>query len=218
MSVEDHNKGRRSWFRIIDYLQKLTGVTCTDGNINRATIKFKESIRCAFGVWWETEAFLRGRSKLDFYFSIKKTFGYEKYLDSLGLSDRIHITKLRLSGHCLPVEILRYNKKYPNREDRTCNICELNEVGDEKHYLYKCRNGAVADVRSNFFKSIKETCPQLAYFKDEDIITYCISMKDESIQEPTALFVKELYNTYKGEEKLPPLQIICLRHMGKLRK
>ena len=169
-------------------------------------------------MWWETEAFLKDRSKLDFYFEHKKNFGYEGYLDSLGLSARVHVTKLRLSGHCFPVETLRYNKNYPNREDRTCNICELGVLGDEKHYLHECKNRRLADVRSEFFKQIKEICPQLAFFKDEDIITYCICMKDESIQEQTALFVKKLYITYKEEHKLPPLQIICLRHMGRLRK
>ncbi len=179
---------------------------------------FKLRIKAVFDVSWEAEAFLKDRSKLDFYFSLKKTFGFEKYLDNLDLSARVHVTKLRLSGHCLPVEILRYNKKYPNREDRTCNICELNVLGDEKHYLNSCKNKRMTDVRSSFLESIKQTCPQLALFRNEDIVTYCLCMKDESIQEPTANFIKQLYTTYKEEVKLPPLKIICLKRMQKLRR
>ncbi len=217
INIEDHTKGKKSWLKIIEFLKKVTGADYT-GNILKDTQNFKLRIKAFFDVSWEAEAFLKDRSKLDFYFSLKKTFGYEKYLDNLDLSARVHVTKLRLSGHCLPVEILRYNKKYPNREDRTCNICELNVLGDEKHYLNSCKNKRMTDVRSIFLESIKQTCPQLALFKNEDIITYCLCMKDELIQEPTAIFIKQLYATYKEEVKLPPLKIICLKRMRKLRR
>ena len=170
-----------------------------------------------FEVTWEADGLLKERSKLVFYFSIKKNFGFEKYLDSIELGSRVHLTKLRLSAHCLPVEILRYNKKFPNREDRTCNICELNVLGDEKHYLLHCINKKIADVRSKFFQSIKILCPQLAGFDNKNIIDYCFSMKDTLIQEPTAIFAKELYESYKKEEKLPPLKILCLKRMKVLR-
>ena len=117
------------------------------------------------------------------------------------------MTKLRLSAHCLPVEILRYNKHYPNREYRTCNICELNVLGDENHYLLDCTNRRMADVRSSFLKYIKMLSPQLSGFDNKNIIKYCFSMKDKIIQEPTANFAREIYESYKKEEKLPPLKI-----------
>ena len=39
---------------------------------------FKIRIKPVFDVSWEAEAFLKDKSKLDFYFSLKKTFGYKK--------------------------------------------------------------------------------------------------------------------------------------------
>ena len=128
------------------------------------------------------------------------------------------MTKLRLSAHCLPVEILRYNKQYPNREDRTCNICELNVLGDESHYLLTCTNRRMADIRSTFLENIKRLCPQLSRFDNKNIMKYCFSMKDKTIQEPTANFARELYESYKKEEKLPPLKIMCLERIGNLRR
>ena len=129
INIEDHEKGKTSWCKIIEYLRKLTS---QEGAINTPiTIdNFKAAMKMMFQVSWEAEGLLKERSKLDFYFSLKKTFGFEDYLDNIELSARIHVTKLRLSAHCLPVEILRYNKQYSNREDRTCNICELNVLGD----------------------------------------------------------------------------------------
>ena len=217
INIDDYKKGKNTWFRIIAYLQQLTDQKGTEFTKN-CIDTFKLSMKILFDVGWEADAFLKDRSKLDFYFSLKKNFGFENYLDSLELGARIHVTKLRLSAHCLPVEILRYDKKYPDREDRTCNICELNVLGDENHYLTKCNNKSMADVRSSFFETIKLLCPQLATFNNENIIKYCLCMKDALIQEPTAFFVKKVYETYKHEEKLPPLKILCLRRLGALRK
>ena len=39
-----------------------------------------------------------------------------------------------------------------------------------------------------------------------DKMKYCFSMKDKIIQEPTANFARELYESYKKEEKLPHLR------------
>ena len=38
-------------------------------------------MKILFDVGWEAAAFLKDRSKLDFYFSLKKNFGFENYLD-----------------------------------------------------------------------------------------------------------------------------------------
>jgi hypothetical protein len=216
LNIEDHMRGKTSWFKLIDYLRKLTNQVDTN-NTQNVIENFKKAIKVVFEITWEADGLLKERSKLDFYFSIKKNFGFEKYLDSIELGSRVHVTKLRLSAHCLPVEVLRYNKEFPNREDRTCNICELNVLGDEKHYLLDCTNKKMVDVRSKFFKSIKIICPQLAGFDNKNIVDYCLSMKDKLIQEPTAIFVKELYESYKKEERLPPLKILCLKRMKVLR-
>ena len=114
------------------------------------------------------------------------------------------MTKLRLSAHCLPGEILRYNKQYPNREDRTCNICKLNVLGDENHYLSTCTNRRMADVRSKFLEHTKRLCPQLSGFDNKNIIKYCFSMKDKMLQEPTANFAMEIYESYKKRRKTSP--------------
>ena len=40
-------------------------------------------------------------------------------------------------NHKLPIETGRWNNI--QREDRKCNLCDLNDLGDEFHYLFKCK-------------------------------------------------------------------------------
>ena len=46
------------------------------------------------------------------------------------------VIKLKCSNHKMPI----VNGRYSNIpvDERICNICPTNEVGDEFHYLFKC--------------------------------------------------------------------------------
>ena len=63
------------------------------------------------------------------YHIYKPTFEFEKYLDLLPFCYRIALTKLRTANHKLPIEKGRY-RNLP-REQRTCNICDSDNIGDE---------------------------------------------------------------------------------------
>ena len=43
-------------------------------------------------------------------------------------------SRLKLSSHSMPIELLRWNRV--NRNVRLCNVCDV--VGDERHYIYDC--------------------------------------------------------------------------------
>ena len=70
------------------------------------------------------------------YHLYKSTFGFEKYLDILPLCYSIAMTKIRTSNHKLPIEKGRYTNIH--RENRTCTLCNTNNVGDEYHFLLEC--------------------------------------------------------------------------------
>ena len=84
------------------------------------------------------------------------------------------ITRLRLSCHCLPIETLRY--KNIERNERKCQICKLDERGDEEHYLKTCTNNNITHCRTHFVKTIKNI-PQFIEFSDNNIIEYAMNMK-----------------------------------------
>ena len=101
-----------------------------------------------FQEWWKSQAVVTGSNKLDFYYKYKKCFTFEKYLDNIPRNSRKHITRLRLSCHPLPIETGRYSKKVTKREYRLCQICTSQEVGDEAHYLCRCKNEILEKTRN----------------------------------------------------------------------
>ena len=213
INISDYNKGKNTWYKIVDYLRRLTLIDSDEPNT--AINMFKKSMKILFQMWWTSES-QREETKLDFYFSLKKNFGFETYLDNIDHSARTAITKLRMSCHCFPIEILRYYGI--EREDRTCNICASNKIGDENHYLIHCQNKRMVDIRLKFATEVKKILPQMENFSIKDLMAYCISMKDTSIQGITAKFAGEIYKGFKMEDNTPPLRILCLRKIGKIRK
>ena len=210
-NLADHEKGKNTWYRIINYLETITQAEPSKKGLH----KFKENLRFLFYLWWKDET--KDKTKLDFYFSFKKNFGFENYLDNnkIRKEAQIAITKLRLSCHCLPIEVLRYSGR--DRSDRTCNICPSNKIGDENHYLMECKNKGMVDVRNKFISEVKEICPNFQNFSISNIMVYCLSMHDVKFQVITANFIHDLFKIYKQEDNLPPLQILCLKRLGAIR-
>ena len=85
---------------------------------------------------WNSEVQNSASPRLEFYKTIKKNFGYEKYLDMKNFEFRKNIAKIRCSSHILEIEKGRHSKKI--RSDRLCSVCSLNEVETEEHFLTKC--------------------------------------------------------------------------------
>jgi hypothetical protein len=66
----------------------------------------------------------------------KETFIFEQYFDILDEKDFLTLCKFRTTNHKLPIEHGRWNN-IP-RENRKCNLCNLEEIGDEFHYILNC--------------------------------------------------------------------------------
>ena len=138
--------------------------------------------------------------KLRFYYELKRHFTFEKYLDLIPRKERKAITRLRISSHTLPIEVLRY-QGVTDEGDRKCDICKTMEIGDEWHYLLKCRNHNISNTRESFMQDIKTIQPQLRQFNMPELVKYCLIMQDTQIQQRTALFVKGLLDTYSKEKE-----------------
>ena len=89
-------------------------------------------------------------------------------------------------------------------------------MGDEEHYLIRCNNNKLKEIRNNFIKEIKDTVPQLTNFNTNSLMAYCMNMKDVNTQKTTAVFVKKLLKAYKEEVAIPPLYITCEKVITKL--
>ena len=97
--------------------------------------------------------------KLRTYLKIKHNFSYEKYLDSNNSKLRQNVAKLRLSNHNLPIERGRY--KNIELKNRTCKMCNADDIGDEFHLLMKCKSVTLVELRKQFLSTLLEITPRI---------------------------------------------------------
>ena len=92
----------------------------------------------------------RPDSKLRTYSLIKSEIGIEKYiLETNKVTDRINLSRLRLSNHGLNIEKGRHN--FTKKENRNCPFCPQN-VEDEIHATTECR--LYTHLRQNLYTSL----------------------------------------------------------------
>lgn len=96
------------------------------------------------------------------YRIFKERFEFENYLKLLDCKKAIRFCRFRTTNHNLPIESGRWGNT--DRNDRKCNLCNLNEVGDEFHYLFVC--SAFQNERSNFLKQKIRTRPNILKMRD----------------------------------------------------
>ena len=70
------------------------------------------------------------------YRMFKHNFQYEDYLNTLPHTSANLFMKFRLLNHKLPIQKGRFLGI--ERNERLCQKCNINEIGDEFHYIFKC--------------------------------------------------------------------------------
>ena len=72
------------------------------------------------------------------YRLFKPDFKREEYLALPNHYDRVNICKFRCRNVKIPVVTLGYAQENVEYENRKCQLCDTNELGDEYHYILKC--------------------------------------------------------------------------------
>ena len=98
------------------------------------------------------------------YRIFKTDFTHEKYLLALPYSLRQNLIRFRLSAHKLPIQQQRY-MNIP-RHERKCFLCDLDEIGDEYHYLFRCTHQTIIENRLKFIPKYYRTRPNILKFRD----------------------------------------------------
>jgi len=94
----------------------------------------EQSLKDQYRQSWHSQVY--NSSKALNYRMYKNEHKYETYLDILPCFYRQHFVNFRMCNNVLPIEKLRWSNI--DRNERKCKICNLNEIGDEYHYLFKC--------------------------------------------------------------------------------
>ena len=142
--LHEQNQHSSPWLKDIE----LTLNTCGMGNVwmnpdtcNHSWLKNAIEQRLSDMYIQEWQSQLNSRSSCMTYRSLKPDFKQERYLTLPNKSDRINLSKFRCRNIKIPVVTGGYtNRNNPATpyENRLCEICDMNVIGDEYHYILEC--------------------------------------------------------------------------------
>ena len=140
---------------------------------------------------WITEwrSLLSSKSSCSSYVSYKDIFVLESYLIKLPKLSRFALCRLRTNNHRLPVVTGRYNRT--PREERTCNKCNDNVIGDEYHVLLECNNQEITQLRIKYLPMYYRHNPNRYKFVE------LLQNNRYTIQRKAALFVKSVLSIFR---------------------
>ena len=121
-------------------------------------LKISQTLHDIFQQDWN--ATINTTSKGRNYKLFKTNTNFKTFLISLPRSSSIPMIKFRTANHKLPIEVGRWeNIVY---EERKCNFCDKNDLGDEFHYLFIC----------SYFQNERKDLLKRYYYLRTNIIKY----------------------------------------------
>ena len=96
------------------------------------------------------------------YKHIKESLECEYYLTNLPYNLRIAMSRIRTCNHRLPIETGRYKCNRKQRQDRICDKCNSNSVGDELHFILECKNPTLLELRIKYISPYYSSQPSMS--------------------------------------------------------
>ena len=91
-----------------------------------------------------------------------------------------------LEGYIIRKERERTCRNVP-RDERICQKCSENEIGDEVHFLIKCSENKV--VREQLFLQISQKCKNFTFLSNEQKLFCMLNCEDQSILTSVGKFI-----------------------------
>ena len=118
-------------------------------------------------------------NKLRFYRTLKTKFEYEQYLNVLtNPQQRAMVTRLRTSSHKLNIEVGRHRNIPVN--ERKCQQCDLNQVEDEHHFIFKCSK--YENHRREFMTQCQMVTNNFNLLTDEEKLYYIFNSDPDMLK------------------------------------
>ena len=132
---------------------------------------------------------IRNSDRCRLYKEIKTVFECESYMNcNIRRDVRVCFTKLRLNSHKFLVERARWLKVKIPYTQRTCTLCNSNDIEDEYHVTLVCEY--FRDVRKKYIKPFYYQRPNMMKFLD---LMTSVSKKDRF---RLMLFLKVVFKMY----------------------
>ena len=156
---------------------------CWDsGNVICDKITVKNRCYDLFVKNWKADR--NQNSQCVFYKMFKSEFAKGKYLET-PCAVYFYLLKFIMRNHYLPVTFDRFNKNDAADSDKICTLCNLQELGDESHYLFKC---------SYFHASRRKFLPNVS---STNCDVSCLSNMNQDELKSLSYFVKGIINYFK---------------------
>jgi hypothetical protein len=146
--------GHSNWFLKVKLMLEKYGFLYiwnnpVEMNISSFLVIFKQRLIDEF--WQGLRGDINSSQVLILYKTIKENFEMEPYLNFLSSKIlRTSLTKLRISAHNLRIQTGRYGRERIDRDQRICQLCNLNEIEDEYHFMFICP--LYSELRRTFLK------------------------------------------------------------------
>ena len=95
----------------------------------------------------------------------------------------------------LPIEAGRY-KKVP-RDEKFCSFCKPS-IGNEFHYLRKCKRSSFSLLRSAFLERLYKIKSNFINMTDKALCIYILTMYDENVVNLSVQYNENIQNCYKS--------------------
>jgi len=129
-------------------------------NINYAKTQIKQILNDQFVQEWHQT--LEESSKCSLYMLFKTDLVFEDYLTKSPSINANNICKFKTSKHSLPIEKGRYQQL--ERSKRLCELCDMNTIVDEYHYVCECKNQDIRDLRDKYLLPYYKNRPSMLKF------------------------------------------------------
>ena len=185
---------KRSYLHSVFSVMKFTN--CTELNLDKfgkiskpSKIHLKNNLQDRYSkLFFNSFTDRYSDKKLRTYMLVKKNYKKENYLNFIkSFAIRRAVTKFRLSDHSLPIELGRRNNSPLCA--RICDKCAMNRVGDEFHFIMKCNNPNISNLREEMFKNINYRIPNFSSLCEENQFLYILLSHDVSVTEYSSKFI-----------------------------
>ena len=137
--------------------------------------------------WHQT---LQHSQKLNFYYTIKKTYGPSAHLDlTRKNASRKALVKLRISSHKLLIQTGRYDNII--RNEKVYNVCNCKTIEDAIHFLLDCPS--YSSLRDMFFTKIEPSIPFPRLLAKETLLSHIMNSTDYFINTQLTSFVSSCF-------------------------
>lgn len=183
-------QGHTNWCSQVLSIFDAIGIADVFDNRNLCDLKLcKDILLKKQEVEWQIA--VTQKPKLRFYALFKSNLYPETYVKlNLTAQERSILAQLRLGILPIKIETGRFNNL--TAENRICEMCSLNVVEDECHFLFNCER--YDDMRNHWIDSIRTQCHDFDYMEIENQLSYLF----DNLVRTTAKYVIKCFNLRKS--------------------